>query len=99
MLPTVPSGSPPASFFQVSPPSAERQIPPSGPPDSSVQGLRYTCQNAAKRIRGLLGSMERSEAPVLSLTKRILSQVFPPSFDRKMPRSELLPHTCPCAAT
>src|SRR6266545_4920840 len=28
MLPTVPSGKPPASFFQVSPPSAERQMPP-----------------------------------------------------------------------
>ncbi len=50
-------------------------------------------------MRGLFGSIARSEAPVFSSTERIFDQVRPPSFDRKTPRSEFGPQAWPSAAT
>jgi len=45
-------------------------------------GVRPACQNAAYSTFEFDGSITRSIAPVESLRKRILSQCFPPSFER-----------------
>src|SRR5450432_1790608 len=50
-------------------------------------------------MRGLVGSMARSLAPVCSLTNRTFFQVLPPSGDRKTPRSSFGPQAWPWAAT
>ena len=98
-LPTMPVGKPPSSFFQVSPPSVLRYTPPSPPPLISVQGLRSARQAPANRMRGFFGFMATSTTPVLSFRKSTFSQVLPPSFVRKTPRSRFLPNGCPSAAT
>src|SRR5207245_1125607 len=67
-LPTTPSGRPPASFFQVSPPSVDLNSPPPLPPLVNVQGWRRPSHIPAYRIRGLVGSMARSLAPVRAST-------------------------------
>ena len=79
----LPAGSPlPLSRFQVVPPSREIQRPLPAPPLVRPQVWISICQVPANRMRGLLGSITRSEAPVLSLTKRTRSQLFPPSVVR-----------------
>ena len=80
--PLIPLGRPGFSLMsvQVSPPSVDLYRPLSGPPLCMFQGLRRASNMAAKRMRGLLGSMEMSTAPALSLLKRTRSQVLPPSL-------------------
>ena len=52
------------SFVQLSPPSVDLKIPPLGPPERNLWGIRILSQNAAYRTFGSLGSIFRSEAPV-----------------------------------
>src|SRR6185369_1923872 len=85
--------------FQVSPPSVVFHRPLRPPPAFIPQGVRWNFHIAAKMIRGLVGSMVRSIAPVESLRKRIFFHVLPPSVVRKTPRSALGPNACPIAAT
>src|SRR3974390_3155937 len=83
ILPTGRVGSPlPVRRVQVVPPSVDFQIPLPAPPLLRPQVCTSTCQNPANRIRGLLGSITRSEAPVLSLTNSTRSHVVPPSVVR-----------------
>ena len=46
-LPTMPSGRPPASLVQVSPPSVDLKRPPVVPPLVKVQGWRSPCHMPA----------------------------------------------------
>ena len=66
----------------MSPPSVLFQMPLPGPPERIFQGWRVWSQNAAYRMRGLVGSMLRSLAPASSSTKSTFSQLFPPSSER-----------------
>src|SRR5678816_1581792 len=77
------------SSFHVSPPSVVFQRPLRPLPEFIPQGVRWNFHMAAYRIRGLVGSIERSVAPVLSLRKSSFFQVRPPSVVRKTPRSAL----------
>ena len=72
----------PLRRVQVVPPSRETWMALPGPPDVRVQVRIAICQLPAKRMRGLLGSITRSLAPVSSSTKRTCSQVAPPSMVR-----------------
>src|SRR5688572_21979244 len=56
------------SLLQLSPPSTvfQRLLP--GPPLSMLQGVRFASQNEAYSTRGLVASIARSTAPVLSST-------------------------------
>ena len=84
----VPRGSPaPSSRVQLSPPSRLVQSPLSGPPLSRPQVQICICQVAAKRMRGLVGSITTSIAPEFSPEKSTRSQFSPPSTVRKSPRS------------
>ena len=65
--------------FHVVPPSRDVQMPLPAPPELRPQVLICTCHMPAKRMRGLFGSITRSEAPVLSFTNSTFSQVLPPS--------------------
>src|SRR5262249_56650052 len=67
---------------QVSPPSCETCSPLPGPPLVRSQGIRRVCQVPAKRVRGLFGSKQTSEAPASGLTKRTRFHVLPPSVVR-----------------
>src|ERR1051326_872297 len=73
-------GRPAESFCQVAPPSLLRKIPPSVLPESIVHGVRRAVHMDAKRTSGFFGSIERSSAPVFSLTFSTCVQVLPPSF-------------------
>jgi hypothetical protein len=53
-----------------------------GPPLTRSQDLRRACQSPAKRIRGLFGSMQTSEAPVSTSFLSTCCQVLPPSVVR-----------------
>lgn len=48
-LPHTPFGRPrlAVSSVHVAPPSVVLRMPPPGPPEFSIQGRRYACQNAA----------------------------------------------------
>src|SRR6266850_2261045 len=61
-------------------------------------GLRV-CHRAARIVFELPGSNARSIAPVFSSWNRIFCQLFPPSLERKTPRSAFGPYACPSAAT
>jgi hypothetical protein len=77
------SGRPcPVNRFHVVPPSRDRKTPLPGPPLFLPQVLMSICQRPATRTRGLPASIERSEAPVFSSTKRTRSHDWPPSFVR-----------------
>src|SRR6266852_81523 len=92
ILPSTVSGQPlPSTFFQELPPSADRYRPLPVPPLVRLHGVRFASQSAANRMLGFLGSMARSIAPVLSSLKRTFSQLFPPSRERKTPRSAFGP--------
>src|SRR5262245_62620309 len=84
---------------QVSPPAVDLYSPLSGPPLVRLQKLRRTCQIAAYRKRGLLGSRDRSAAPASALLPSTCVQVLPPSAERNTPRCVLGPNRCPRAAT
>src|SRR5512137_2606667 len=87
MRPKTPFGRPfPESCFQVVPPSLERYRPLPGPPLTNSQGERRASYMAAKIRLGLLGSKERSIAPVLSSLYKTFCQVAPPSVVRNTPR-------------
>src|SRR4051812_30084875 len=62
-------------------------------------GVRSTCHVEANITRVLLGSTDKSAAPVLSFTCRMFFQVLPPSCERKTPRSGFAPYGWPIAAT
>ena len=85
--------------LQLSPPSMDFHSPLRPLPDVMPQGKRWNFHIAAKRMRGLVGSSERSVAPVESLRKRMRFHDLPPSIVLKTPRSELGPKACPIAAT
>ena len=87
------------SSVQVSPASVDFHNPLRPPPASMPHGERWNFHIAAYMIRGLVGSMERSVAPVESLMNKIFFQVLPPSMVRNTPRSGLGPNACPIAAT
>src|SRR5262245_26500554 len=89
ILPLMPVGRPGllVSSTQVSPPSVDLYRLLSGPPLERLQGVRCTSHRAAYRRRGLFGSMDRSMAPAFVLRNSTCSQVLPPSFERKTPRS------------
>src|SRR5687767_9894744 len=101
MSPQMPCGRPGLRVISVhvSPPSVVLNTPEPAPPETSCHGRRCACQKPAYRTLGLLGSITRSTMPVESFRKRILSQVLPPSFERKTPRSGFEPYTWPSAPT
>src|SRR5437867_12968222 len=97
MSPQMPAGNPGLRVISVhvSPPSVVLNIPEPAPPEFSVHGLRYTCQNPAYSTFGLLGSIVSSTTPVESLRNSTFCHVLPPSFERYTPRVSLGPNACP----
>src|SRR6185312_1685518 len=95
ILPRMPPGNP--AFFemlvQCSPPSVLFHKPLPGPPLESAHGLRSASQVLAYSTCGLFWSITTSTAPALSLTKRTLFQVAPPSVVLYTPRSAFGPNT------
>src|SRR5258706_2214974 len=93
IFPNTPFGSPELRVIsvQVSPPSVDLKNPLAGPPLESVQGVRYTSQIEANRMRGSFGSIARSIAPAREFRNRARFQVAPPSLDRNTPRSSFGP--------
>ena len=83
--------------LHVSPPSV--RLPEAAVARRNPHGVRCMCQIDAKRIRGFVGSIERSIAPVESFEKDTLCQALPPSVVRKTPRSRSFRSRGPCAAT
>ncbi len=87
ILPMGGSGRPgPSMRVQVSPPSRVINMPLPGPPLSRTQVRRANSHMPAIRMRGLCGSITRSDTPVFSSTNRICSHVSPPSVVRWTPR-------------
>jgi len=83
ILPTVLDGiAEPVSFFHVVPPSVDFQMPLPGPPLFRPHVLISICQNPAYSMRGFVGSITMSDAPVESFTNSTRSQFLPPSLDR-----------------
>src|SRR5690242_15008869 len=82
-------GSPFVSSFHVSPPSVLLKSPPPGPFVGAYtnQGGRRVFQSAAYTTFGFVGSITTSDAPTFSFLNSTFFHVFPPSFERKMPRS------------
>ena len=87
---------------QLSPPSSLRQTPL---PDvvsvfrGSFQRRRVRCHVDAYTTSGFVGSSTRSMAPASSLTESTWSQDSPPSRVLYTPRSGLVVHSLPDAAT
>src|ERR671926_1187142 len=77
----------PVRRLQVVPPSRDIQMPLPAPPLVLPQVWISICHIPANRMRELLGSITRSDAPVESFTKSTRAHVFPPSVVRKIPRS------------
>src|SRR3982750_2290585 len=84
--------------FHVSPPSVVFHSPLRPPPAFIPHGVRWNFHIDANRMRGFVGSIVRSIAPVESLRKSTFFHDFPPSADRKTPRSALGPNAWPMAA-
>src|SRR5262249_21211698 len=84
--------------FHVSPPSRETNSPLPGPPLVSSHGLRRACHIPAKRIRGLFGSKQTSDAPVSRSLPRTRCHVLPPLVVRYTPRSSFGPNGLPSTA-
>ncbi len=99
--PSGPSGNP--GFWlrsvQWSPPSVVFHRPLRPPPALKPHGVLWNFHMAAKITRGLLGSMDRSMAPVLSFRNSTFCHVAPPSSERNTPRSGFGPNAWPNAAT
>src|SRR6185436_6835681 len=93
------SGNPSFIFSHVSPLSVDLYKPLPGPPLITFHGSRPCSHIAAYRMRGLLMSIESSDAPVLSSTYKTFFHVAPPSVDLYRPRSFDLLYKAPCAAT
>jgi photosystem II stability/assembly factor-like uncharacterized protein len=89
VLPIPSFGSPVVSCIHVLPPSVDLYIPPPGPLVGAYtnQGGRRVFHSPAYTTCELVGSMTTSMAPTFSFLYRTFSQLLPPSFDRKMPRS------------
>src|SRR6266478_2064787 len=64
-----------------------------------LQGGRRVCQSEAYIVCRLPGSNARSIAPVFSSLNKMHRQFFPPSLERKTPRSVFGPYAWPRAAT
>ena len=100
MRPLTPSGQPPPfTSVQVVPPSADFHSAEPGPPLLSEYGVRSRSQLAANRTFGSLTLIATSINPALSLTDFTSCQLLPPSVVRYRPRSGLLRHVAPSAAT
>src|SRR5207244_9885890 len=86
-------GSPfPLIWVQVTPPSFDLYSPlPGSNGWSRTSGFQITCQKVAKTTFGLPGSKQRSTAPVVLSRNKTFVQFFPPSADRKTPRSSFGP--------
>src|SRR6476620_10115138 len=85
--------------FHVSPPSVLFHNPLRPPPVFMPHGMRWNFHIDARRMRGFVGSMVRSIAPVESFRNSTFFHERPPSVVRKTPRSALGPNACPIAAT
>ena len=81
--------------FHVSPPSVVFHSPLRPPPAFMPHGMRWNFHIAAKRMRGFVGSIVRSIAPVESLRKSTFFHELPPSVVRKTPRSGVRPERVP----
>src|SRR5574337_333757 len=92
-------GRPPASLFQVRPPSVGLKMPPSVLPFTCVHGLRCSVHMPASSTFGLEGSIWMSLAPVVSLTYSTFFQFLPPSVVMNTPRVTLGFHGLPSTAT
>src|SRR6185295_13365592 len=77
--------------FHVSPPSVVFHRPLRPPPAFMPHGVRWNFHIDAKRMRGFVGSIVRSIAPVESLMNRTFRHVAPPSVVRNTPRSAFGP--------
>src|SRR4030065_810885 len=86
ILPSSPLSDAISTLFQLFPASVVRYNPLPGPPDLKVYAFLWKSHIPAYKIFGLEGSIVRSAHPVPLLTKRIFSQVFPPSIVLKTPR-------------
>jgi len=76
-------GSPSLSRVQVSPPSVLFQMPLPVPPERTIHGVRWWSQKAAYRMRGLVASMLRSDAPLVAfIPLSSCVHVLPPSVLR-----------------
>ena len=101
ILPMSPLGIPGlnVSSVHVSPPSVLFQSPLRPAPASIPQGVRWNFHILAYRMRGLVTSIDRSAAPVLSSRNSTFFHETPPSVVRNTPRSGLGPNACPSAVT
>src|ERR1700752_325217 len=75
------SGKPSFNFSHVSPLSVDLYRPLPGPPLITFHGSRPCSHIAAHRMRGLVMSIDNSDAPVLSSTAKTSFHVAPPSTD------------------
>src|SRR5436190_23891290 len=85
--------------FHVSPPSVVFHSPLRPPPEFIPHGVRWNFHIDANRMRGFVGSIVRSIAPVESLRNSTFLHVLPPSVVRNTPRSAFGPKAWPIAAT
>src|SRR6185436_79063 len=90
---------PPFTSVHVVPPSVLFHSADPGPPLLSEYGVRRRSQLAANRMFGSFGLIAMSMNPALSLTNFTSCHVLPPSVVRYSPRSGLLRHAAPSAAT
>src|SRR6516162_288663 len=89
-------GNPFVIGFHVEPPSIDLYNPLPGirndSPLRTSHGATRAAHNAANKISELPGSITISAAPVFSSLYKTFSNVFPPSSDRKTPRSAFGPY-------
>src|SRR3990172_9045008 len=99
MRPLSLAGSPFASFFHVSPPSADFHSALPGPPPGKPYALRMRWYEAAYIVLGSDGSIATSTTPGRESPPSTPRQVWRPSVVWYRPRSSLGRHRWPMAAT
>ena len=87
------------SSVQESPPSVLFQRPLRPAPASMPHGVRWNFHIDAYTMRGLVTSIDRSAAPVLSFRNSTFFHLAPPSVVRNTPRSGDGPKACPSDVT
>src|SRR6185436_14086673 len=94
-------GRPVVSCFHVVPPSVDLKMPPPGPfvGEYVYQGGRRVFHRPAYTTCGFVGSITTSTAPTFSSLYKTFCHVFPPSRERKTPRSGPAAYNFPIAAT